>query len=80
MRPALLAAAALTLMSGCAAHEDRVYDPITASYHIWGPDDAVYYNRWIGANHRSYVEYSKLSKADQNAYWKWRHAQPPEKR
>ncbi len=73
--------ASVLFVSGCAAHaEVRVYDPYYSDYHVWGPDEAVYYNRWIGINHRSYIEYRKLNKADQRAYWTWRHAQQPERR
>lgn len=71
----------MLILSGCAAHaEFRVYDPYYADYHVWGADEAVYYNRWIAASHHPYVEYRKLKPDEQRAYWSWRHAQPPERR
>ena len=76
--PVLMAcvAALAFAMAGCAAHaEYRVYDPYYSDYHVWGPDEAVYYNRWIAVNHRPYVEYRKLNREDQRTYWTWRHAQ-----
>ena len=76
------AVASVLIVSGCAAHaEYRVYDPYYSDYHVWGPDEAVYYNRWIGvSHHHPYVEYRKLKPEEQRAYWTWRHAQPSERR
>jgi hypothetical protein len=74
MTAALLSAAMIT---GCSAQVGyRVYDPYYSDYHVWGPGERVYYNRWVAENHRSNVDFRKLKPEDQHQYWTWRHAQP----
>jgi hypothetical protein len=82
MRKGILAVGALAsvlLVSGCAARVDvgyRVYDPYYRDYHVWGPDEGVYYDQWIGETHHPSIEYRRLNRADQRAYWNWRHSRP----
>ena len=77
-RTALLTATLLApaMIVGCSAHVGyRVYDPYYTDYHVWNPGETVYYNRWVGENHRENREFRKLSREDQHAYWTWRHGQ-----
>ena len=65
------------MITGCSAHVGyRVYDPYYSDYHVWGPGERVYYNRWVSENHRQYRDFRKLPKEDQHQYWTWRHSQP----
>ncbi len=69
VRAALLmaASAAPALITGCSAHVGyRVYDPYYSDYHVWGPRETVYYNRWVADNHRDNVEFRQLSREDQH--------------
>jgi hypothetical protein len=68
-------------ITGCAVRAGvgyRVYDPYYSDYHVWGPDEEVYYNQWTTANHRPHTEFRKLNKEDQKAYFNWRHESHPE--
>ena len=54
-------ASALTV--ACATHVGvgyRVYDPYYSDYHVWGPDEGVYYNRWAVENHRENRDFRRL--------------------
>jgi hypothetical protein len=62
----------LVNLSGCAVHA-RYYDTGHADYHAWGPDERDQYTRWESEQHRQHVDYKKLKKDDQQAYWNWRH-------
>ena len=80
LRSALLECA-LTLplmISGCSEHVSagyRVYDPYYTDYHVWGPDEGVYYRRWLGERHYEYRDFRKLDRDRQRDYWQWRHGQ-----
>ncbi len=79
VRAALLTGALLlpAMFTGCSAHVGyRVYDPYYSDYHVWGPGETVYYNRWAADNHREKRDFRKLSKEEQHQYWTWRHSQP----
>ncbi len=80
-RSALLATALLTplMITGCSAHVSagyRVYDPYYSDYHVWGPGEDVYYNRWLGERHLERRDFRKLNHDQQRDYWNWRHGQP----
>ncbi|MGH9604215.1 MAG: hypothetical protein ACRD3N_00810 [Terracidiphilus sp.] len=64
-----LLAAALTiplLTTGCAAH---------LRVNAWGPGEAPYYARWEHDTHRNHEDWNQRDRADQRAYWRWRHQQ-----
>ena len=65
------------MINGCASHVRvvRVYDPYARDYHVWEPDEDVYYNRWLGERHLERREFRKLDKDRQKDYWTWRHSQ-----
>jgi hypothetical protein len=73
---ALLGGALLstTIFAGCATHV-RVYDPYYSDYHVWGPDEDVYYHRWLGERHYDYQDFRRLPADRQKDYWTWRHSQ-----
>jgi type II secretory pathway pseudopilin PulG len=53
----------------------RVYDRQYRDYHNWNNDENGRYRQWYGSQYsgRSYRDYNKLSRKQQNDYWKWRH-------
>ncbi len=62
-----LLVAALTiplLTTGCAVH---------AGVYAWAPTEQPYYVQWENQTHRQHMDWNQRSKADQKAYWKWRH-------
>lgn len=64
------------IITGCSAHVHagyRVYDPYVRDYHVWGPDEDVYYRRWLGERHLEYRDIHRLRHEQQEDYWKWRH-------
>lgn len=79
-RSVLLGAALLSplMITGCAAHVSagyRVYDPYYRDYHVWGPGEDVYYNRWLGERHYERRDFRRLNRDQQRDYWQWRHGQ-----
>lgn len=71
----LLGAAAVSplLITGCGHRVYRVYDPYYTDYHAWGPDEDVYYHRWLGERHYNYQDFRRLPVERQHEYWSWRH-------
>jgi hypothetical protein len=68
----------MTIFAGCAAHVSagyRVYDPYYRDYHNWGPDEDVYYHRWLGERHYDYKDFRRMPTDRQKEYWTWRHDQ-----
>lgn len=57
-------------------HAKRFYDRKHRDYHEWGPQEDAAYRRWVAERHRKYAEFGKLSPAQQQAYWNWRHEHP----
>jgi hypothetical protein len=55
----------------------RVYDRQYRDYHNWNRDEDQRYRGWYSNNYngREYRDYDKLSRKQQNQYWKWRHKQ-----
>ncbi len=53
----------------------RVYDRQYHDYHSWNGDEDQRYRGWYSNtyNGREYRDYDKLSRKQQNEYWKWRH-------
>jgi hypothetical protein len=69
-----LSLAITVVTAGCAGSvEYRAYDPYYHDYHVWGAAETPYYNQWVGETHHPNVEYGRLHKKDQQAYWRWRH-------
>jgi hypothetical protein len=69
----------LTLSFGCTGtvtYGYRAYDPYYRDYHVWGPDEVFYYNRWVDEGHRPHRDFRHLRREDQRQFWQWRHTQP----
>src|SRR5262245_42224660 len=82
---ALLAAMALPLAAQPRDDHDhdhdhdrdhRYYDRSHHDYHRWNDHEDQAYRRWMADRHHNYVEYGKLSAADRDRYWRWRHDHP----
>ena len=81
IRSTLLGAAMLVaplVITGCSAHVSagyRVYDPYHTDYHVWGPGEEVYYNRYAAERRLEHREFRKLKREEKKDYWDWRHNQ-----
>jgi hypothetical protein len=61
--------------------DDRRYeDKEHHDEHAWNAQEDRAYRRWAKENHRKYVTFAKLKEDDQQAYWRWRHDHPDERR
>jgi hypothetical protein len=72
----LLLSSALACAAGtaCAHHYYRVYDPYYSDYHVWGPDEVVYYHQWAQERHYDeHRDFRTLPPEQQKDYWTWRH-------
>lgn len=79
----LLAAALLTptIAMAAAGPQDagvtvRVYDPGHKDYHNWDDREDKAYRQYLTDQHMKYHDYKHISKAQQRAYWNWRHDHP----
>jgi hypothetical protein len=72
---ALLVATALAGSVGCAARV-RIYDEPRRDYHRWNGGEERAYRAYLAERRREYVEFSRLERRDQEAYWEWRHSHP----
>jgi hypothetical protein len=41
--------------------------------HEWNEDEDRRYRAYMEEHHRKYIEFHKLNRRDQEAYWEWRH-------
>jgi hypothetical protein len=51
----------------------RVYDRDHHDYHNWDDNEARSYELYRRDHHEYNVEFRKTSRAQQRAYWNWRH-------
>ncbi len=56
-----------------AQKERRVYDREHKDYHNWTKDEDHVYREYLTQQHHKYRDIEKLSKKQQNEYWRWRH-------
>ena len=59
-----------------AALSIRVYDRDHKDYHNWDDREDHAYRAYLVEQHRSYREYGRQNRAQQRAYWNWRHEHP----
>jgi hypothetical protein len=82
--PALILAATLTVPAvGLArtqarigvtiGHGHRVYDRSHHDYHVWDSRENRTYRQYLADRHSRYVTYARQRRAQQSAYWQWRH-------
>jgi len=53
--------------------ERRVYDRDHHDYHTWDQREDGTYRHWLEERHEAYVDFERLERKQQRAYWKWRH-------
>ena len=58
------------------ARERRYYDRDYRDYHRWDNREDGRYRRWGTERHEVYRPFYKLHRAQQRAYWKYRHEHP----
>jgi hypothetical protein len=51
----------------------RVYDRDHRDYHVWDGRENRAYRQYLADRHRRYVTYARQKRAQQSAYWQWRH-------
>ncbi len=70
----LLTATLIGPMQMIKAADVKVYvDSKHHDRHEWNDDEDKMYRRYMDEHHRKYVEFKKLNRKDQDAYWEWRH-------
>lgn len=71
----LVAALAVPLLTtGCTVHAHaRVYDSYQHGYRHWNSGEERNYESWEHDTHHQHKDYNQRSKANQDAYWQWRH-------
>lgn len=58
---------------GEAAHQQRYYDKQGKDWHNWDDNQNKMYQRYVEENHRQNRDFAKLSKKQQNDYFRWQH-------
>ncbi|HEV3060218.1 MAG TPA: hypothetical protein VGY48_18380 [Vicinamibacterales bacterium] len=51
----------------------RVYDRRHRDYHVWDGREDREYRQYLTERHHRYVAYARQRRAQQSAYWQWRH-------
>jgi hypothetical protein len=82
--PALILAATLTVPVVASAAilpreasptlEIRIYDRSHRDYHVWNNGEDRSYRQYLAERHRRYLVFERQRRAQQAAYWRWRHA------
>lgn len=54
----------------------RYYDREHKDYHHWDDSEDHAYRNYLAEQHREYREFSRNTRARQQAYWNWRHEHP----
>ena len=57
-------------------NERRYYDRDYRDYHRWDSREDGRYRSWGTERHEAYRPFYKLHRAQQRAYWKYRHEHP----
>lgn len=57
-------------------HDKRYYDSNRKDYHEWNEHEQEAYRHWRQEQHRAYKDWNKVSKKEQNEYFRWRHEHP----
>jgi hypothetical protein len=76
MCAAVLGGLALTpsIATAQAGVELKFYDRSHKDYHQWNGDEDRMYHQYVTDHHMKYREFSRMSKKQQDAYWRWRHS------
>ena len=54
--------------------EIRLFDRSHRDYHNWNDSEDRSYRAYLAERHRRYVVFERQRRAQQTAYWRWRHA------
>ena len=79
--PGIVGAANPPVPNGQEEHHEQVeqhryYDRQHKDYHNWNEGEDRSYRIYLGEQHREYRDFSRNSRAQQQAYWNWRHEHP----
>jgi hypothetical protein len=69
--PAVLTAA--PVHAGVTIRRHRVYDRDHRDYHSWNGRESRAYRQYLAERHVRYLRYPRQRRAEQSAYWQWRH-------
>ena len=58
------------------AQSHRYYDRDRRDYHEWNEREDRAYRHWLQEQHYKMREWRRATKAQQRAYWRWRHEHP----
>jgi hypothetical protein len=70
----LILAATLAGSTAACAGPLRVYDSPRQDYYRWNSGEERYYRSYLAERRRSYVEFRRLNRREQQRYWEWRHS------
>ena len=54
----------------------RIYDEPRQDYHRWDSREDRAYREFLRDVRREYREFRRLSRSEQDEYWRWRHDHP----
>ena len=57
-------------------HDKRYYDRDGRDYHVYNSQEDHAYRAYLGEQHRTYRDFHKAKRNEQQQYFKWRHAHP----
>jgi hypothetical protein len=63
-------------MSADDHHDKRYYDREHKDYHEWNEREEQAYRRWLDERHHEYREWNRVSRKEQQEYFRWRHEHP----
>lgn len=69
----LLPASASAQSPARARQERRVFDRSHRDYHVWNNDEDRVYREFLTQRHRKYRAFARLTRKQQEEYWRWRH-------
>jgi hypothetical protein len=60
--------------------ENRTYTDSNHERHEWNANEDGAWKRYRGEHHIKQEDFAKANRRQQEAYWKWRHEHPDERR
>jgi hypothetical protein len=63
-----------TLAGSTGACAVRMYDEPRVDYHRWNGREERAYRIYLVERRREYLEFRRLDRREQEAYWAWRHS------
>jgi len=56
-----------------ASIQIRFFDRSHRDYHVWNDSEDRSYRQYLIERHRRYLAFQRQRRAEQTAYWRWRH-------